>query len=352
MRRRNHGGDHTNGHHPLEQQKDKVASLKSTTPVLVLLCADVHAAKEGMESCSMICSCDSFYLDFMCVATAYLINFCEVSCLCLSYLPPQSLGISPEDLLRSWWETTISILPVATGWESSIQATTTLIPVCHLSLKQTEKIAGSFDCGDTWGCLPTAVLLFHQCSSSPAAHRHRPSRPLVHMLDASPQWYGPFWTCTTLIFVAASIATFVTYLSHKWHKKEWTYDINLVTWSAGLFYGYVTFVPLGLYVILKYFSAPAGLVQLWCLYGYSLFIFIPASLLSIVPIEIFRWVIAGVAGFMSATFVAVNLRAHILNSGKQWFLIVAGIFLLQLGLAVLLKIYFYYNCIGKWCLLY
>uniref|UniRef100_A0A453F120 Protein YIP n=2 Tax=Aegilops tauschii subsp. strangulata TaxID=200361 RepID=A0A453F120_AEGTS len=156
-----------------------------------------------------------------------------------------------------------------------------------------------------------------------------------------PDLYGPFWTCTTLIFVAASIATFVTYLSHKWHKKEWTYDINLVTWSAGLFYGYVTFVPLGLYVILKYFSAPAGLVQLWCLYGYSLFIFIPASLLSIVPIEIFRWVIAGVAGFMSATFVAVNLRAHILNSGERWFLIVAGIFLLQLGLAVLLKLYFF-----------
>ncbi|CAM0881671.1 unnamed protein product [Alopecurus aequalis] len=156
-----------------------------------------------------------------------------------------------------------------------------------------------------------------------------------------PDLYGPFWTCTTLIFVAASIATFVTYLSHKWHKKEWTYDINLVTWSAGLFYGYVTFVPLGLYVILKYFSAPAGLVQLWCLYGYSLFVFIPASLLSIVPIEIFRWVIAGVAGFMSATFVAVNLRAHIMNSGERWFLIVAGIFLLQLGLAVLLKLYLF-----------
>ncbi|OEL27695.1 Protein YIPF1-like protein [Dichanthelium oligosanthes] len=157
----------------------------------------------------------------------------------------------------------------------------------------------------------------------------------------NPDLYGPFWTCTTLIFVAASIATFVTYLSHKWHKKEWSYDINLVTWSAGLFYGYVTFVPLLLYAILKYFSAPAGLVQLWCLYGYSLFIFIPASLLSIVPIEIFRWVIAGAAGFMSATFVAVNLRAHIVNSGERWFLIVAGIFLLQLGLAVLLKLYFF-----------
>lgn len=88
--------------------------------------------------------------------------------------------------------------------------------------------------------------------------------------------YGPFWICTTLIFVAASIGTFVTYVAHKLKKKEWNYDINLVTWSAGLFYGYVTVVPLVLYVILKYFSAPSGLVQLFCLYGYSLFVFIPA----------------------------------------------------------------------------
>ena len=89
--------------------------------------------------------------------------------------------------------------------------------------------------------------------------------------------YGPFWICTTLIFVAAAIGTFVTYLAHKLQHKEWDYDINLVTWSAGLFYGYVTFVPVGLYIILKYFSAPSGLAQLWCLYGYSLFVFIPAS---------------------------------------------------------------------------
>ncbi|KAF8401664.1 hypothetical protein HHK36_012610 [Tetracentron sinense] len=157
----------------------------------------------------------------------------------------------------------------------------------------------------------------------------------------SPDLYGPFWICTTLIFVAASIGTFVTYLAHKLQNKEWDYDINLVTWSAGLFYGYVTIVPLGLYIILKYFSAPSGLVQLFCLYGYSLFIFIPALCLSVVPIEVFRWVVAGVAGFMSATFVALNLRAHIKSAGERWFLIVAGIFLLQLALAVVLKLYLF-----------
>ncbi|KAJ7973372.1 Protein YIPF [Quillaja saponaria] len=158
---------------------------------------------------------------------------------------------------------------------------------------------------------------------------------------SNPDLYGPFWICTTLIFVAASIGTFVTYIAHKLNKKEWDYDINLVTWSAGLFYGYVTIVPLVLYIILKYFSAPSGLVQLFCLYGYSLSVFIPALCLSLVPLDIVRWVVAGVSGFMSATFVALNLRAHIKSAGERWFLIVAGIFLLQLALSVILKLYLF-----------
>ncbi|KAL7205197.1 hypothetical protein ACSBR2_018182 [Camellia fascicularis] len=158
----------------------------------------------------------------------------------------------------------------------------------------------------------------------------------------NPDLYGPFWICTTLIFVAAAIGTFVTYVAQKIQKKEeWHYDINLVTWSAGLFYGYVTIVPLCLYLILKYFSAPSGLVQLFCLYGYSLFVFIPALCLSIVPLELFRWIVAGIAGFMSASFVALNLRNHIVSAGERWFLIVTGIFLLQLALAVVLKLYLF-----------
>lgn len=156
-----------------------------------------------------------------------------------------------------------------------------------------------------------------------------------------PDLYGPFWICTTLIFVAAAIGTFVTYLAHKLKNQEWEYDINLVTWSAGLFYGYVLVVPICLYVILKYFSAPSGLAQLLCLYGYSLFVFIPALCLSVIPVDLFRWVIAGVAGVMSASFVALNLRNHIKSAGERWFLIVAGIFVLQLALSMVLKLYLF-----------
>lgn len=119
----------------------------------------------------------------------------------------------------------------------------------------------------------------------------------------NPDLYGPFWICTTLIFVAAAIGTFVTYVAQKIQKKEeWHYDINLVTWSAGLFYGYVTIVPLCLYLILKYFSAPSGLVQLFCLYGYSLFVFIPA----LVRVFFFFLLFASWRTCMNSMLVEIN----------------------------------------------
>ena len=63
--------------------------------------------------------------------------------------------------------------------------------------------------------------------------------------------------------------------------------------------------------------------------------------LSVVPLDIFRWVIAGVAGFMSASFVALNLKAYIESAGERWFLIVVAIFLLQVALAIALKVYLF-----------
>ncbi|XP_076936038.1 uncharacterized protein LOC143602977 [Bidens hawaiensis] len=157
----------------------------------------------------------------------------------------------------------------------------------------------------------------------------------------SPDLYGPFWICTTLIFASASIGTLVTYLADRFRHKEWDYDIHLLTWSACVLYGYAIIVPVTLYVVLKYFSVPLGFVQLLCLYGYSLFVFIPAVCLSIIPVEILRWVVVGVAGFMSAMFVASNLRNHIVSGGEKWVWIVSGITLLQLALSIVLKVYLF-----------
>jgi hypothetical protein len=92
--------------------------------------------------------------------------------------------------------------------------------------------------------------------------------------------YGPFWICSTLVFVTAALGNFAAYLAHKTSAgggEAWHYDINKVTYAAIMFYGYVGVIPLGLYFLLKYLGITSGLIQLWCLYGYSLFVFIPAS---------------------------------------------------------------------------
>ncbi|KAJ7518435.1 hypothetical protein O6H91_21G068700 [Diphasiastrum complanatum] len=165
----------------------------------------------------------------------------------------------------------------------------------------------------------------------------------VEKTNSNPDMYGPFWITTTLIFVTAALGNFAAYIAHKTSSTSdhWHYDINKVTWSASMFYGYIALVPLLLYFLLKYMGVSSSLVQLWCLYGYSLFIFIPASVLSVVPVEIFRWVIVGIAAVMSAIFLALNIRSHIKTASDRWFLVVTGSFLLQLGLALVMKLYFF-----------
>ncbi|KAI5064413.1 hypothetical protein GOP47_0021083 [Adiantum capillus-veneris] len=54
----------------------------------------------------------------------------------------------------------------------------------------------------------------------------------VEKVGHNPDIYGPFWICTTLIFVAAALGNFASYLSHKLKDEAWKYDINKVTCSG------------------------------------------------------------------------------------------------------------------------
>ncbi|KAH9552660.1 hypothetical protein CY35_09G078300 [Sphagnum magellanicum] len=166
----------------------------------------------------------------------------------------------------------------------------------------------------------------------------------VEKTSHNPDMYGPFWICSTLVFVTAALGNFAAYLAHKTSAgggEAWHYDINKVTYAAIMFYGYVGVIPLGLYFLLKYLGVTSGLIQLWCLYGYSLFVFIPASFLSVVPWDIMRWVVVGVATLMSAAFLGLNIRSHIKTASDRWFIIVVSSIALQLGLGLVLKLYFF-----------
>ncbi|GFP86354.1 protein yipf1 homolog, partial [Phtheirospermum japonicum] len=101
----------------------------------------------------------------------------------------------------------------------------------------------------------------------------------VSKIDANPDLYGLVWISTTLVFVIASLGNCATYLMQKKgdQSSSWTFDVNYVNVAAGSIYGYALIVPLGYYFLLQYLGSSASLVRLWCLWGYSLFIFILTS---------------------------------------------------------------------------
>lgn len=91
--------------------------------------------------------------------------------------------------------------------------------------------------------------------------------------------YGLIWISTTLVFVIASLGNCATYLMNRRSDPNisWAFDVNYLNVAAGSIYGYALVVPLGYYFLLQYLGSSVSLVRFWCLWGYSLFIFILTS---------------------------------------------------------------------------
>ncbi|KAK3422546.1 hypothetical protein EUGRSUZ_G02991 [Eucalyptus grandis] len=160
-------------------------------------------------------------------------------------------------------------------------------------------------------------------------------------IDANPDLYGPIWISTTLIFVIAALGNCATYLMEKNSdaSTSWSFDVGYVNLAVWSIYGYAIVVPLGFYFLLKYLESNASLIGFWCMWGYSLFIFIPSSLLLLIPLEVLRWFIILLVGGASACFVASNLRSY--AGGSELTIIVVAAFLLQMALAIFFKVWFF-----------
>lgn len=160
-------------------------------------------------------------------------------------------------------------------------------------------------------------------------------------IDANPDLYGPIWISTTLIFVIAALGNCATYLMEKNSdtSTSWSFDVGYVNLAVWSIYGYALVVPLGFYFLLKYLESNPSLIGFWCMWGYSLFIFIPSSLLLLIPLEALRWIIILLVGGASACFVASNLRSY--TGGSDLTIVVVAAFLLQMALAIFFKVWFF-----------
>ncbi|KAJ7964578.1 Protein YIPF [Quillaja saponaria] len=163
-------------------------------------------------------------------------------------------------------------------------------------------------------------------------------------IEANPDLYGLVWISTTLLFVLASLGNLATYLMQKRadSSTSWNFDVSYVNAAAYSVYGYAIVVPLAYFFILQYLGSNAKLVPFWCMWGYSLSVFVPASFLLLIPVEFLRWVVIILVGTSSASFVALNLRSYVEGSqGSDLSILVFAAFFLQIALAVFIKVWFF-----------
>lgn len=116
-------------------------------------------------------------------------------------------------------------------------------------------------------CLGMVALIYHTC---------------LVILSCLVFWYfsyGLVWISTTLMFVIAALGNCSTYLMDKRSDSStsWSFDVNYVNVAACTVYGYAVIVPLAFYFLLQYLGPKPRLISFWCMWGYSLFIFIPSS---------------------------------------------------------------------------
>ncbi|KAI0289959.1 hypothetical protein BC826DRAFT_581186 [Russula brevipes] len=170
-----------------------------------------------------------------------------------------------------------------------------------------------------------------------------PTYTSAHLTPA-PDLYGPFWTLTTLIFmlfVTSSLAhSIASYLS----SDPVEYDFALLSTAVGLVYAYGIGAPVMFWVALRYMGISEGwaVVETVAVWGYAMFVWIPVSILCIIPIALLRWILSGIGFALSGYFLVANIYPVLVSADhKAVRLLIVVIAVLHAVIALLFKVLFF-----------
>ncbi|KAI1884478.1 hypothetical protein AGOR_G00226800 [Albula goreensis] len=181
-----------------------------------------------------------------------------------------------------------------------------------------------------------------------------PGRNFVkHHLRSNPDLYGPFWICATLVFSMAISGNLSNFLSQKGDpKNHYRPQFHRVTIAAVVVFLYAWLVPLCVWGFLTWRKGTErqtggySFLETVCVYGYSLFIYIPTSVLWIIPFEWLRWLLIMVAMVISGSLLVITFWPAVREDTKLTaFATVATIVLLHALLAIGCKLYFFQTAV-------
>ncbi|XP_066547773.1 protein YIPF1 [Amia ocellicauda] len=177
-----------------------------------------------------------------------------------------------------------------------------------------------------------------------------PGKNFVRLyVRSNPDLYGPFWICATLVFaiaISGNISSFLVHLGQP--DYHYVPEFRKVTIAATAIYSYAWLVPLALWGFLMWRNSKVmnivsySFLEIVCVYGYSLFIYIPAAVLWIIPDESVRWVSIVIAMCLSGSVLVMTFWPAVRDDHRRIAIAtVSTIVVLHALLAVGCKIYFF-----------
>lgn len=170
-----------------------------------------------------------------------------------------------------------------------------------------------------------------------------------HYIRNNPDLYGPFWICATLVFaigISGNISSFLVH--HGQPQYKYVPEFRKVTIAATAIYSYAWLVPLALWGFLMWRNSKVSrmvsysFLEIVCVYGYSLSIYIPAVVLWIIPSEGLRWCSIVLALCLSGSVLVLTFWPAIRDDHPRVVLAVTvAIVVLHVLLAIGCKAYFF-----------
>ncbi|CAF3167785.1 unnamed protein product [Rotaria socialis] len=159
----------------------------------------------------------------------------------------------------------------------------------------------------------------------------------------NPDLYGPFWVCVTFIVTVAISGNIVNYFHQS--DAEFQIDFSKITLSAILVCFYWWMMPTSIYFFFRWRlnRIEYTFLELLCIYGYSLTIFIPISILWIIPIGWLQWTSTILASIISGSVLIVTFWPTINADHKRFSTVsILAVFFLHLLMAVCIMLVFFH----------
>lgn len=175
---------------------------------------------------------------------------------------------------------------------------------------------------------------------------HGSDNYLISHIRPNPDLYGPFWICITLVFSIAVSGNVANYLqTANSNKYLWRYEFHIVSRAATCIFLYAWLLPFTLWGALKWTTSSRdteeelieshstpGLLELLCLYGYSLAIYVPIAFLWTIQIEWLQWSLVVIATLLSGGVLLRSLLPIVEGNYRLIYItIILGMHLLTAG---------------------